>query len=509
MTYDFDQKEAFSTSGAVPYTEKPFLNDPDEFHFAIIADRGGGERPGIFGRTMKAVNLLRPEFTICVGDLVEGTDGLRGKEDARKAITGQSDELEEFINSLDMRFFHVVGNHDIYLGWPGETTAHDICKAEWQKRHGKDTYYDFMYKNCHFVCLNSMDGRDGRVPLQGITDEQFSWAEKSILEHKDSRWTFIFMHMPIDWTSDKFLAFERKINSVNYTVFCGDWHTHVKAVRHGKNYYMLGTAGGVLPKGEIGDNMRYGNMDSVTWVTVTGNGPVIANLQLSGIFGDEVQRCATTLGWIETPLDYPDHKSIDDGYDAEGTGDGSYDWHFRHALILRNDAIVVDPEVVIAGDGIIHRWGGFWWFGDTMYPRPEELNTEFFNSKRVMNIGFIKDKNENQLWRLRHGELEDTDPRYLILHIGSENLRSGDSAEKTVEGIIRNVRALKQAAPNGLVKVLAPLEDVPLRAETAALLRKALENEERAEFTDLYQEYKAAGTAALEEYFLEDMKKVF
>ena len=71
------------------------------------------------------------------------------------------------------------------------------------------------------------------------------------------------------------------------------------------------------------------------------------------------------------------------------------------------------------------------------------------------------------------------------------------------------MRALKQAAPNGLVKVLAPLEDVPLRAETAALLRKALENEERAEFTDLYQEYKAAGTAALEEYFLEDMKKVF
>lgn len=509
--FDFDKKDtAENKTSAIPYTEQKFLNDPGEFHFAIIADRGGSERPGFFGKTMKALNLLRPEFTICVGDLMEGCSGLKGREQAENSIREQSDEVDQFISTLDMRFFYVVGNHDIFLGWPGKTTGHEVTKAEWQKRHGKNTYYDFMYKNCHFVCLDSMEGRDGRVPVQGITDEQFAWAEKTILDHKDARWTFLFVHMPIDWTSDKFLAFERKINHVNYTLFCGDWHNHVKAVRHGKNYYMLGTAGGGFDKGVVRDDLRYGIMDSITWVTVTGNGPVIANLQLSGIHDDEIQRCATTMGWIETPLDYPDHRTINDGYDAEGTGDGSYDWHFRHAMILRNDAIVVKPDVVIAGDGIIHRWGGFWWYGDKMYPRPPELDTEFFNNYRVLNIGFIGDKNENLLWRLRHGELDETSAKYVILHTGMENLKAGDSSEKTSEGILRNVRMLQQkAAPGAFIRVLAPLEEVPDKEETMRLLQKKLAGDVCVKIVDLSAEYAKEGTSALEKYFLAEMKTLF
>ena len=270
---------------------------------------------------------------------------------------------------------------------------------------------------------------------------------------------------------------------------------------------MLGTCGGGFDYGVVRDDLRYGIMDSVTWVTVTSQGPVIANLQLSGIHGDEIQRCSTTKGWIETPLDYPDHKTINDGYDAEGTGDGSYDWHFRHAMILRNDAIVIKPDVVIAGDGLIHRWGGFWWFGGKMYPRPPELDTPFFNDHRVLNMGFIGDRNENLLWRIRHGEMEGTSPKYIILHIGSENLRAGESPEKTVEGIIRNVKALKIAAPQALIRVLAPLEEVPRRKETASILRKALAGESSAEVLDLAEGYVSGGTAFLEKYFLEDMAK--
>lgn len=508
-TYDFKNDIPGKDGKILPYTSKPFLDAPEDFHFAIIADRGGGERKGFFGETMKALNLLRPEFTICVGDLVEGCNGLQGtRADAENSIKEQSDELEEFISTLDMRFFYVVGNHDIFLAWPENRIGHEVSKAEWLKRHGKNTYYDFMYKNCHFVCLDSMDGRDGRVPVQGITDEQYEWALKSLEEHKDARWTFLFVHMPIDWTSDKWLAFERKINHLDYTLFCGDWHNHVKAVRHGKNYYMLGTCGGCFDKGVVRDDLRYGIMDSVTWVTVTDKGPVIANLQLSGIHGDEIQRCSTTKGWIETPLDYPDHKTINDGQDAEGTGDGSYDWHFRHAMILRNDALVIKPDVVIAGDGIIHYWGGFWWYGDRMYPRPPELDTPFFNEHSVLNMGFIGDKNENLLWRIRHGEMEETSPKYIILHTGMENLKAGDTPEKTVEGIIRNVKALKHAAPQAVIKVLAPLEEVPGRNECKTLLEKALAGEPDAEYIDLFDLYTADGTKALEEYFLMDMKKM-
>lgn len=484
-----------------PYSQKPLLDNAQDFHFAIIADRGGGERKGIFAKTMKALNLLRPEFSICVGDLMEGV--FRGKDqaDLEARIKMQSDELDTFINSLDMRFYHVVGNHDISLGLPGNNLAHHVTKKEWQNRHGK-TYYDFMYKDCHFVCLDSMDGRDGRLPVQGISDEQYQWAKNTILQHKDARWTFIFMHMPLDWTSDKFLAFEKDINAVDYTLFCGDWHNHVKATRHGKDYYMLGTCGGVWNFGVTSDDLRYGIMDAITWVTVTDHGPVIANLQLSGIFGDEVQRCATSQGWIEAPLDYPDHFTVNDGLDAERTGDG-YDWHFRHAMILRNGSYVIKPDIVIAGDGVIHRWGALNWYGDTSYPRPPELNTDFFNRHRVMNMGCIGDRNENLLWRIRHGELNKVSPVYIILHIGSENLRAGDSPQQTAEGILRNIRAIHTACCKAKIKLLLPLEkDVPHKEETAAFLRNALADDANVELLDLSTQYAEQGVAALEAHFL-------
>ena len=403
-----------------PYTDKPLLDDPEEFHFAIVSDRTGDERPGPFSEAMKALNLLRPEFTICVGDLVNGCYGPVGEAAKTASIKAQWDELETHIDKLDMRFYYVVGTHDINLGWPENHLAHDVSKREWLARHGDRTYYDFFHKGCHFVCLDSMDGRDGRLPVQGITDTQYAWARQVIRDHADARWTFIFMHMPIDWTSDKWLAFERDIHDVDYTVFCGDWHNHVKAVRHGKNYYMLGTCGGCFDSGIVREDLRSGVMDSIAWVTVTHKGPVVANLRLAGIFDDEIQRCATTRGWVETPLDYPDHLTVSDGLDAEGSGDGSYDWHFRHAMILRNNDLVIKPDVVIAGDGVIHRWGGLYWFGDDCYPRPPELDTPFFNTHRVMNMGFIGDHCENLLWRIRHGELEGTRPRLVILHIGSE-----------------------------------------------------------------------------------------
>jgi len=490
--------------GVLPYTAKDHLDDPQEFHFAIIPDREGDERPGFFGKTMQALNLLRPEFTICVGDLVAGAYGYPDVPARTAAMNKQWDVAEAFIDQLDMRFYYVVGNHDINVGWPCSREAHDVSKRVWQERHGERTYYDFMVKGCHFVCLDSMEGRDGRMPVQGITDEQYAWALKAIREHADARWTFIFMHMPLDWSSDKWLAFEREINALDYTVFCGDWHNHVKAVRHGKNYYMIGTCGGCFDYGVVQDDLRYGIMDSITWVTVTNKGPVVANLQLSGIFGDDIQRCATTMGWIEAPLDYPDHLTVDDGLDAEGTGDGSYDWHFRHALCLRNGWMLMKPQVVIVGDGIIHRWGGLDWYGDSCYPRPPEIDRPFFNDYRVMNIGFIGDRNENLLWRIRHGELgKGVEPSLVILHIGSENLRAGEEPRCVLEGILRNIQAIHASVPKAMVAVLAPLEaDVPHRGELQAMLQEAIAQDRRASYHELSALFQQGGTAALEEYFM-------
>ena len=494
---------AAAATAAEPWTGKPILDDPQEFHFAIVPDRMGGERPDVFKKAMQSLNLLRPEFVVSVGDLVQGVySAADGVKEARR----QQKDLRDHLDLLDMRFYPVVGNHDINLGWPQNRAAHDASKQVWQETYGTNTYYDFMHKGCHFVCLDSMDGRDGRVPLQGITDGQYAWARKAIADHADARWTFIFMHMPLDWCSDKWLAFERDIGALNYTVFCGDWHNHVKAVRHGKNYYMIGTAGGVRDYSATGDDLRYGILDSVTWVTVTKKGPVVSNIALSGIHGDEIQRCATTKGWMETALDYPDHHTEPpERYSGvtnpavvpkEVMSAGDYDWHFRHAMITRNNDFVIKPDVVLAGDSIAHYWSGPYCLGDKDYATETWLASGLFKRHRVLNMGFGGDCTQNLLWRIRHGELEGTSPKAVVLLIGMNNLRAGNTPEQTAEGIVECVRALHGAAPQAQVFVYGVFPcgekaSDPCRTlvkATNARVAQALAADAKATFRDIGEE---------------------
>ena len=55
-----------------PWTNLDFYNDPNHFQFAIVADRTGGMRPGIFEKGIQKLNLVMPEFVMCVGDLIQG-----------------------------------------------------------------------------------------------------------------------------------------------------------------------------------------------------------------------------------------------------------------------------------------------------------------------------------------------------------------------------------------------------------------------------------------------------
>ena len=409
--------------------KKPWTNldfpDESEFHFAILPDRTGGERPGVFGKAIDMVNLLRPEFTICVGDLIAGA---RYEEEARK----QSAELADFISRLKMPFFHVVGNHDIITGFNGTTEGRDNTMKVWKDLHGTNTYYSFIYKNCQFICFDTMEKHDTWPPHEVLSENQIAWALGELETHKDVRWRFLFMHKPIDWTSDRWLDFERKINKYDYTVFCGDWHNFCTAKRLGKKYYMLGTVGGTWDCGVVQEDLRYGIMDAIAWVTVTKTGPVVSYIRVSGVFGDTVQTCATTRGWIETPLDLPSHRAEDPAKYAKETntalipkdperGDG-YDWHFRHALILRwGRCLPVGYEripkgktkrVVLLGD-------------ETASAESAAFGDEWF----VVDMGFRGDRIENVLWRVVEGALLGYEPDKVIISVGRHNRGVNTEAE--------------------------------------------------------------------------------
>ncbi len=258
----------------IPVTDKALLNDPDHFRFVIVADRTGGRRDGVFAEAVEKTNLLRPEFVISVGDLIEGYT-----EDLAR-IEMEWDAFDRLVDRLEMPFFYIPGNHDV---------TNPVMAEVWKQRYGA-AYYHFVYKNTLFLCLNTEDA--GRA---NITDAQVAYFEQVLKDHPADRvrWTLVFMHEPM-WADHyrqrhaegyaNWGRVEAMLQDRPFTVFAGHWHGYRRDVRNDRRYYILATAGGA-------SRLRgtpFGEFDHVVWITMTDNGPVMANLMLDGIQPEDV-----------------------------------------------------------------------------------------------------------------------------------------------------------------------------------------------------------------------------
>jgi hypothetical protein len=254
----------------------------DQFQFAIVSDRTGGHRMGVFSKAVQQVNLLQPEFVMSVGDLIEGS---------REAETNRTqwNDFDKYARQFQMPFFYCAGNHD------GDNRP----KANvWQERLGR-AYYHFTYQNCLFLVLNSNDlavaaGDQQDGPRTGIGKDQKAYIERALKENDRVRWTFVFLHHPV-WTgrdleANGWQAVEKLLTGRNYNVFCGHVHVFRKFLRNGTSYYQLATTGG-------SSSMRgvdYGEFDQLAWVTMKPQGPVIAQIGLDGIMKDDLQAFVST-----------------------------------------------------------------------------------------------------------------------------------------------------------------------------------------------------------------------
>ncbi|MEO0732129.1 MAG: hypothetical protein AAFZ52_04805, partial [Bacteroidota bacterium] len=92
-------------AGPTPWTSLAIEAPEDQFQFAIVTDRTGGLRPGVFSEAVDKLNLLRPPFVMSVGDLITGyTEDL-------PELNRQWDEFDAMIDRLKMPFFYLPGNH--------------------------------------------------------------------------------------------------------------------------------------------------------------------------------------------------------------------------------------------------------------------------------------------------------------------------------------------------------------------------------------------------------------
>jgi len=288
-------------AGPAPWTGAAPLRSEGDFDFVVVTDRTGEHRDGVFEDEMPPkVNLVRPEFVMSVGDLIEGytTD--------RAELAAQWEGIDAAAKKLAMPFFYVPGNHDM---------SNAVMAEVWTERLGP-SFYHFVYRDVLFLALNSeLFGmvHDPKTQLPGPFKqaEQLAYVEKALRENSGVRWTFVFVHQPL-WDVPKlplpgqvtaprvnpdWLSVEQWLGDRPYTVFAGHYHRYTEHVRNNRQFITLATTGG-------GSELRgtpFGEFDHVARVTMTDAGPLIANLRLDGILPADVVTAAQRTRVLALP----------------------------------------------------------------------------------------------------------------------------------------------------------------------------------------------------------------
>jgi len=282
--------------GPKPWTNERFDDAPANFAFAVVTDLQSGYREGVFDVAAAQLALLRPAFVITVGDLIEG-----GTEDEAK-LRAEWDQFDARLAGIHAPFFHVGGNHDL-------TNA--AQQRVWASRYGP-RYYHFSYKGVLFLVLDTEDYPPARLeeiyrlraaylaarktdpqkaetlPYANLMEAQVgevgpaqtAYFEKVIQETPNARWTVLLMHKPA-WRREDghgLGPIEAALKGRPYTVLGGHLHRYGYSTRNGRDYITLGTTGG-----ERAFDGSQGAMDHMMWVTMTKDGPSIANLRLDGV----------------------------------------------------------------------------------------------------------------------------------------------------------------------------------------------------------------------------------
>ena len=289
--------------GPTPWMSERIKTSSSAFQFVIIGDRtGGANKEGTFKLAIKQLELLQPQFIVNVGDLIEGYS------DKKEELNAEWDTIDKDIKSLKLPFFRTPGNHDI---------ANKAAQQVWRERYGA-TYYHFVYQNTLFMVLDSEDPPREAPPgmkekldtynrlqtedpakakamlaefmsdesvVAGLaqpvvfSEKQMAYVKKTLAEHRDVRWTFLFLHEPAwEKKTGNFHEIQELLKGRKHTFFAGHLHYYDYDNINGVEHITMGPAGASF------HHEGPGNVDHLMWVTMTDGGPQMANVALKGIF---------------------------------------------------------------------------------------------------------------------------------------------------------------------------------------------------------------------------------
>jgi len=249
-----------------PLLDRPWSTDQRKFTFSVIGDKaGGGGSWSFFDRSVDEINLLRPDFAIMVGDLIQGSTW------GPLRLPEQWEEFGAHAGRLVVPLFILPGNHDV-----GGTPTHNA----WWRQHIGRTYYSFEHEGCLFIALNT---EEMHYPGPGgFGEQQVRFVLDELAAHRDLRHAFLFMHHPA-WASpthaDEWRRIEAALGNRAYTVFAGHWHQLRYEKRNDHRYIVLGPTGAGLDPSEV---PMLGLFHHHTVVTVDGDSAYIAYLEPGG-----------------------------------------------------------------------------------------------------------------------------------------------------------------------------------------------------------------------------------
>jgi predicted phosphodiesterase len=200
-------------------------NAPDAFRFVVMSDRTGDHAEGEWSAAVAQINLLRPDFVVCVGDLIEGYT------DDADELQREWDELDAMTRELDAPFFYCPGNHDV---------TNDMMREYYIERHGVDgrAYYSFDFRGCHFVVLDITPSPRPRT----LFDEEMAWLKDDLAAAADAKHVFVFYHEPL-WEGKLWPRIAEILPKDRTTVFNGHWHQLAYQLADGiPTYVLAGTA---------------------------------------------------------------------------------------------------------------------------------------------------------------------------------------------------------------------------------------------------------------------------
>ncbi len=282
----------------------PLAKEEDVFHFIVYGDRTGGVPAGlkVLEQAVVDTNLLDPDLVMTVGDLIQGYN------DTPEWLQ-QMVDYKDIMNRLQMKWFPVAGNHDVYWRGVGNPPAGQH-ESNYEKHFGP-LWYTFQHKNSGFIVLYSDEGdaatnekgfNQGR--LQSMSEPQLEFLRQSLEQHQDLENVFVFLHHP-RWIGGGYTGGNwdvvhemlKKAGNVS-AVFAGHIH-HIRfdGPKDGIAYYTLATTGGHL----AADIPDAGYLHHMNIVTVRPERVTVAALPIGAVI-DPKEFTAEFLAEVEKAI---------------------------------------------------------------------------------------------------------------------------------------------------------------------------------------------------------------